>query len=151
MVAVIQRCRRAQVDVQNQVLGKIGIGLVVLLGIEKGDARDDALVLIKKILNLRIFDDLDNKMNLSIKEVRGSLLIISQFTLCADTRKGRRPSFLNAANPKEGERLYNFFLSELKKKHSEIESGSFGAMMNVELVNEGPATFILKSKGKINS
>ena len=151
MVAVIQRCRRAQVDVQDQVLGKIGIGLVVLLGIEKGDARDDALVLIKKILNLRIFDDLDNKMNLSIKEVRGSLLIISQFTLCADTRKGRRPSFLNAANPKEGERLYNFFLSELKKKHSEIESGSFGAMMNVELVNEGPATFILKSKGKINS
>lgn len=150
MVAVIQRCRRAQVDVQDQVLGKIGIGLVVLLGIEKGDARDDALVLIKKILNLRIFDDLDNKMNLSIKEVRGSLLIISQFTLCADTRKGRRPSFLNAANPKEGERLYNFFLSELKKKHSEIESGSFGAMMNVELVNEGPATFILKSKGKIN-
>ena len=115
MVAVIQRCRRAQVDVQDQVLGKIGIGLVVLLGIEKGDARDDALVLIKKILNLRIFDDLDNKMNLSIKEVRGSLLIISQFTLCADTRKGRRPSFLNAANPKEGERLYNFFLSELKK------------------------------------
>jgi D-tyrosyl-tRNA(Tyr) deacylase len=151
MVAVIQRCRRAQVDVQDQVLGKIGIGLVVLLGIEKGDARDDALVLIKKILNLRIFDDSDNKMNLSIKEVRGSLLIISQFTLCADTRKGRRPSFLNAANPKEGERLYNFFLSELKKKHSEIESGSFGAMMNVELVNEGPATFILKSKGKINS
>ena len=150
MVAVIQRCRRAQVDVQDQVLGKIGIGLVVLLGIEKGDARDDALVLIKKILNLRIFDDSDNKMNLSIKEVRGSLLIISQFTLCADTRKGRRPSFLNAANPKEGERLYNFFLSELKKKHSEIESGSFGAMMNVELVNEGPATFILKSKGKIN-
>ena len=151
MVAVIQRCRRAQVDVQDEVLGKIGIGLVVLLGIEKGDARDDALVLIKKILNLRIFDDSDNKMNLSIKEVRGSLLIISQFTLCADTRKGRRPSFLNAANPKEGERLYNFFLSELKKKHSEIESGSFGAMMNVELVNEGPATFILKSKGKINS
>ena len=151
MVAVIQRCRRAQVDVQDQVLGKIGIGLVVLLGIEKGDARDDALVLIKKILNLRIFDDSDNKMNLSIKEVKGSLLIISQFTLCADTRKGRRPSFLNAANPKEGERLYNFFLSELKKKHSEIESGSFGAMMNVELVNEGPATFILKSKGKINS
>tara|TARA_B110000014_G_C20120380_1_gene593435 strand:- start:1083 stop:1538 length:456 start_codon:yes stop_codon:yes gene_type:complete len=151
MVAVIQRCRRAQVDVQDQVLGKIGIGLVVLLGIEKGDARDDALVLIKKILNLRIFDDSDNKMNLSIKEVRGSLLIISQFTLCADTRKGRRPSFLNAANPKEGERLYNFFLSELKKKHSEIKSGSFGAMMNVELVNEGPATFILKSKGKINS
>jgi D-tyrosyl-tRNA(Tyr) deacylase len=151
MVAVIQRCRRAQVDVQDQVLGKIGIGLVVLLGIEKGDARDDALVLIKKILNLRIFDDSDNKMNLSIKEVRGSLLIISQFTLCADTRKGRRPSFLNAANPKEGERLYNFFLSELKKKYSEIESGSFGAMMNVELVNEGPATFILKSKGKINS
>ena len=151
MVAVIQRCRRAQVDVQDQVLGKIGIGLVVLLGIEKGDARDDALVLIKKILNLRIFDDSDNKMNLSIKEVRGSLLIISQFTLCADTRKGRRPSFLNAANPKEGKRLYNFFLSELKKKHSEIESGSFGAMMNVELVNEGPATFILKSKGKINS
>ena len=151
MVAVIQRCRRAQVDVQDQVLGKIGIGLVVLLGIEKGDARDDALVLIKKILNLRIFDDSDNKMNLSIKEVRGSLLIISQFTLCADTRKGRRPSFLNAANHKEGERLYNFFLSELKKKHSEIKSGSFGAMMNVELVNEGPATFILKSKGKINS
>ena len=150
MVAVIQRCRRAQVDVQDQVLGKIGIGLVVLLGIEKGDARDDALVLIKKILNLRIFDDSDNKMNLSIKEVRGSLLIISQFTLCADTRKGRRPSFLNAANPKEGERLYNFFLSELKKKYSEIEAGSFGAMMNVELVNEGPATFILKSKGKIN-
>ena len=151
MVAVIQRCRRAQVDVQDEVLGKIGIGLVVLLGIEKGDARDDALVLIKKILNLRIFDDSDNKMNLSIKEVRGSLLIISQFTLCADTRKGRRPSFLNAANPKEGERLYNFFLSELKKKHSEIESGSFGAMMNVELVNKGPATFILKSKGRINS
>ena len=150
MVAVIQRCRRAQVDVQDQVLGKIGIGLVVLLGIEKGDARDDALVLIKKILNLRIFDDSDNKMNLSIKEVRGTLLIISQFTLCADTRKGRRPSFLNAANPKEGERLYNFFLSELKKKYSEIEAGSFGAMMNVELVNEGPATFILKSKGKIN-
>ena len=146
MVSVIQRCSRAQVAVEKDILGKIGLGLVVLLGIEKDDTQDDAIVLIKNILGFRIFEDSNQKMNLSIKDVGGSLLIISQFTLCADSRKGRRPSFLNAASSEKGYKLYEFFLRELKKEDITIESGSFGAMMNVELVNIGPATFILKSK-----
>lgn len=146
MIAVIQRCSRANVKIGQNIVGQIGNGLVILLGVKKEDNEEDADFLVKRVSGLRIYNDSNEKMNLSIKDVNGSALVISQFTLCGDTKKGRRPSFIHAAPPKEGQRLYEYFISSLLKTGVPVESGEFGAMMDVELVNEGPATFILKSK-----
>ena len=132
--------------VSEKVVGKIDNGLVILLGVQKGDTEKDANFLVNKISGLRIFSDENDKMNLSIKDVNGSALIISQFTLCGDTKKGRRPSFIKAATPDDGNKLYEYFMSEMKKDGVPIESGEFGAMMDVALVNNGPVTFILNSK-----
>ena len=145
MIAVIQRCSRANVKIGQNIVGQIGNGLVILLGLKKDDNEEDADFLVKKVSGLRIYNDSNEKMNLSIKDVDGSALVISQFTLCGDTKKGRRPSFIHAAPPKEGQRLYKYFISSLLKTGVPVESGEFGAMMDVELVNEGPATFILNS------
>jgi D-tyrosyl-tRNA(Tyr) deacylase len=146
MIAVIQRCSRGKVTVSNKVVGEISHGLVILLGVQKNDTENDAEFLMKKICGFRIFNDENDKMNLSIKDVNGSALVISQFTLCGDTKKGRRPSFIKAATPDDGNRLYEYFMSEMKKSGVPIESGEFGAMMDVELVNNGPVTFVLNSK-----
>ena len=146
MIAVIQRCSRGQVTVSDKVVGEISHGLVIFLGVQKNDTENDAEFLVNKICGLRIFNDENDKMNLSIKDVNGSALVISQFTLCGDTKKGRRPSFIKAATPDDGNRLYEYFMLEMKKGGVPIESGEFGAMMNVELVNNGPVTFVLNSK-----
>jgi D-tyrosyl-tRNA(Tyr) deacylase len=146
MIAVIQRCSRGKVTVSQKIIGKIDHGLVILLGVQKDDSEIDADFLVNKISGLRIFKDENDKMNLSIKDVTGSALVISQFTLCGDTKKGRRPSFINAAPPEDGNRLYEYFLSELGKTGVSVQSGEFGAMMAVELVNDGPVTFVLNSK-----
>ena len=146
MIAVIQRCSRGKVTVSEKVVGEIDNGLVILLGVQRGDTEKDADFLVNKISGLRIFSDENDKMNLSIKDVNGSALIISQFTLCGDTKKGRRPSFIKAATPDDGNKLYEYFMSEMKKDGVPIECGEFGAMMDVELVNKGPVTFVLNSK-----
>ena len=146
MIVVIQRCSRGQVTISDKVVGEISHGLVIFLGVQKNDTENDADFLVNKISGLRIFSDENDKMNLSIKDVNGSALVISQFTLCGDTKKGRRPSFIKAATPDDGNRLYEYFMSEMKKGGVPIESGEFGAMMNVELVNDGPVTFVLNSK-----
>ena len=146
MIAVIQRCSRGQVTVSDKVVGEISHGLVILLGVQKNDTENDAEFLVNKICGLRIFNDENDKMNLSIKDVNGSALVISQFTLCGDLKKGRRPSFVNAAPPEDGNRLYEYFMLEMKKVGVPIECGEFGAMMDVELVNNGPVTFVLNSK-----
>ena len=146
MIAVIQRCSWGKVMVSEKVVGEIDNGLVILLGVQKGDTEKDADFLVNKISGLRIFSDENDKMNLSIKDVNGSALVISQFTLCGDTKKGRRPSFIKAAPPEDGNRLYEYFMSEMKKDGVPIECGEFGVMMDVALVNNGPVTFILNSK-----
>ena len=146
MIAVIQRCSQGKVTISDKVVGEISNGLVILLGVQKNDTEKDANFLVNKISGLRIFNDENDKMNLSIKDVSGSALVISQFTLCGDTKKGRRPSFIKAATPDDGNQLYEYFMSEMKKGGVPIESGEFGAMMDVELVNNGPVTFVLNSK-----
>ena len=146
MIAVIQRCSRGKVTVSEKVVGEINNGLVILLGVQKSDTEKDADFLVNKISGLRIFSDENDKMNLSIKDVNGSALVISQFTLCGDTKKGRRPSFIKAALPEDGNRLYEYFMSEMKKDGVPIECGEFGVMMDVALVNNGPVTLILNSK-----
>ena len=146
MIAVIQRCSQGKVTVSDKVVGEISYGLVILLGVQKNDTDNDAEFLVNKICGLRIFNDENDKMNLSIKDMNGSALVISQSTLCGDTKKGRRPSFIKAATPDDGNRLYEYFMSEMKKSGVPIESGEFGAMMDVELVNNGPVTFVLNSK-----
>jgi len=146
MIVVIQRCSRGKVTVSNKVVGQISHGLVILLGVQKNDTQKDADYLVHKISGLRIFSDENDKMNLSIKDMGGSALVISQFTLCGDTKKGRRPSFIQAAAPEDGNRLYEYFMSELEREGVPVQSGEFGAMMDVELVNNGPVTFVLNSK-----
>lgn len=146
MIAVIQRAKDAYVTVNGKVVGQIDKGLVVLLGVCRGDQKSDAEFLADKIAGLRIFNDENEKMNLSIKDVSGSALVISQFTLCGDWKKGRRPSFVNAALPEEGNKLYEYFIKQLKYHQIPVESGIFGSMMQVHLVNDGPVTFVLDSK-----
>ena len=146
MIAVIQRCFRGKVTVSEKVVGEIAHGLVILLGVQIDDIENDADFLVNKISGLRVFSDENDKMNLSIKDVGGSALVISQFTLCGDTKKGRRPSFIKAAPPEDGNRLYEYFMSEMKKEGVPVQSGEFAAMMDVELVNDGPVTFVLNSK-----
>ncbi len=146
MRAVIQRVSRAKVSVDNKITGEIGKGILVLLGICDEDSEKDAVYLLEKIINLRIFEDAADKMNLSLLDTRGELLVVSQFTLYGDARKGRRPSFIKAAAPEKANRLYAFFVSEAGKQIGKVETGQFQAMMDVELVNDGPVTILLDSE-----
>jgi len=146
MRAVVQRVKRARVDVGEQLSGKIGLGLLVLLGVGAGDDESDAVYLVDKIAGLRIFEDGGGKMNLAVGEVGGGVLVVSQFTLYGDVRKGRRPSFDGAAPPDEANRLYEYFCELLRAKGLPVETGVFQAMMDVELVNQGPVTILLDSR-----
>ena len=146
MRAVIQRVTAASVKVGGQIVGEIGKGLLVLVGVEQGDTDSDAKQLVAKTIGLRIFDDDDGKMNLSLLDVGGSLLVVSQFTLLADARKGRRPSFVRAAEPAEGDRLYQYFVQQAREHVAKVETGQFQADMKVELVNDGPVTILLDTK-----
>lgn len=145
MKAVLQRVSRASVTVAGEVVGQIDRGILVLLGVEHDDTDDDARQLADKTIALRIFDDDAGKMNLSLEEIGGSLLVVSQFTLLGDCRKGRRPSFIGAAPPKLAEKLYNTFIGAAGSRGVPIATGRFRAMMDVELVNDGPVTLILES------
>jgi D-tyrosyl-tRNA(Tyr) deacylase len=146
MRAVVQRVTRAKVTVDEKVVGEIGSGLVVLLGIARDDTKLDAAYLAEKISALRIFDDEAGKMNLSVKDISGGLLIVSQFTLYGDVRRGLRPSWIDAAAPEVAEPLYDFFVRQSRTIGTEVATGSFRAMMQVELVNDGPVTILLDSK-----
>lgn len=146
MKAVIQRVTSASVTVDGKKIAAIGQGLLVLLGVADGDTERDAQVLAAKIANLRIFSDEDDKMNLSLLTVGGEMLVVSQFTLCADCRKGRRPDFFGAAKPDEAELLYLYFCERIKSEGvTKVETGEFGADMQVALVNDGPVTIIIDS------
>lgn len=145
MRAVIQRVKSASVTVDNEIIGKIGKGILVLLGVSVDDSEKDALYLLEKTLNLRIFEDSEGKMNLSLIDISGELLVVSQFTLYGDTRKGRRPSFIEAAPPDKANALYEYFVSAAKQKLLQVETGKFQAMMDVELINDGPVTILLDS------
>jgi len=146
MKAVIQRVSAARVAVAGDTIGSIGRGILVLLGVEKGDEERDADRLADKIVHLRIFEDDAGKMNLSLREIGGAVLAVSQFTLAGNCAKGRRPSFDNAAPPVEANRLYEYFTGRVKALGVSAETGVFQAMMEVSLVNDGPVTFILESR-----
>ena len=145
MKAVVQRVSQARVVVQGATVGQIGAGLLVLFCAERGDADAQADKLLTKILKLRIFSDAAGKMNLSIGDVQGGLLVVSQFTLAADVSGGNRPSFKDAAPPEEGRRLYDYFVERARSMHPLVETGEFGADMQVHLVNDGPVTISLRS------
>lgn len=145
MRAVVQRVSRAQVTVEDQVVGKITHGLLVLLGVDVNDTEQHAVYLADKISGLRVFTDLEDKMNLSLTDVAGSVLAVSQFTLHGDCRRGRRPSYSDAARPELAIPLYEKFVSELRERGHTVATGIFGAMMQVELVNDGPVTLLLDS------
>ena len=146
MRAVIQRVTQARVTVEGETVGEIGSGLVVLLGIAGDDSAQDIKYLAEKIAGLRLFDDADGRMNLSVTDVDGSLLIVSQFTLYGDVRRGRRPSWSEAAPPEVAEPLYESFVSEARAVVPRVATGSFRRMMKVELVNDGPVTILLDSR-----
>jgi D-tyrosyl-tRNA(Tyr) deacylase len=146
MRAVIQRATRAKVTVENEVVGEIPNGLVVLLGVSSDDTNADADYLAQKIVALRIFDDPDGKMNVSLKDANGALLVVSQFTLYGDVRRGLRPSWSDAAPPETAEPLYDYFVEKCRTLISKVETGSFRKMMLVELVNDGPVTLMLDSR-----
>ena len=144
MKVVVQRSKKSKVTINNKVNGSINKGYVLLVGFTHGDTTDIVDKMINKILNLRIFEDDNDKMNLSIKDINGSILSISQFTLYADSKKGNRPSFINAMKPDEASKLYDYFNQELSK-YIEVNTGIFGADMKVEIYNDGPVTIILDS------
>lgn len=146
MRAVVQRVKQASVAVAGEVIGEIGPGLLVLLGVGGGDSEKDADYLAGKIFNLRIFADNADKMNLSVGENGGALLVVSQFTLHGDCRKGRRPSYNEAAPPETAERLYNYFVAALRMHGASVSTGRFQAMMEVSLINDGPVTILLDSE-----
>ena len=146
MIVVAQRCSSASVFVNGSVVSEIDLGLLLFVGIEKGDGQLDIQKVVIKISNLRIFEDENNKMNLSVLDVNGSLLVVSQFTLCGSVKKGRRPSFVNAETPELSFILYENLITSFKEVGIQTFGGSFGKMMNVELINIGPATVIINSK-----
>ena len=148
MKAVIQRVKSASVSVDDKIIGEIAVGFLILLGVEQNDTEDDLNYLVKKTVGLRIFKDDNKNMNLSIQDVGGKALVVSQFTLCADTSRGRRPSFIKAANPEEADSMYQQFCEQLTMNNLSVQTGKFGAMMNVSLVNDGPVTIILDSREK---
>lgn len=146
MRAVVQRVTRASVTIDGEIVGEIGNGLVVLLGIARDDTRDDADYLVPKLLALRIFDDAEGRMNVSVKDIDGGLLVVSQFTLYGDVRRGLRPSWSDAAAPEIAEPLYEYFVESSRKLLGRVETGSFRKTMQVELVNDGPVTILLDSR-----
>ncbi|HSG30974.1 MAG TPA: D-aminoacyl-tRNA deacylase [Thermodesulfobacteriota bacterium] len=146
MKIVIQRVKQAKVKVNSEIIGNIQQGLLILVGAENDDDSSDIQYLVSKVLNLRIFEDENSKMNLSVLDIKGEILAVSQFTLLGDCTKGRRPSFDKAAKGQDALSLYEQFVSELKKSDLNIQTGKFGAHMQVELINDGPVTFVLNSR-----
>ena len=146
MIIVLQRSSEAYVVVDKKVISQIKKGLVLLVGVYKGDDFLDVDKAVDKIINLRIFSDQDDKMNLSIKDIKGSIMVISQFTLCGDIKKGRRPSFINAETPERGLELYQYMVNRFREYGVKTVTGEFGARMDVSLVNDGPSTFVINSK-----
>ena len=144
MIGLLQRVTRASVTVNGTVIGQIGTGLMVLVGVERGDGEAQSKRLAERLLGYRVFSDEDGKMNRSLADIGGGLLLVPQFTLPADTRKGMRPSFTPAAPPAEGERAYDHLVSFARARHDVVETGAFGADMQVELINDGPVTFWLR-------
>jgi D-tyrosyl-tRNA(Tyr) deacylase len=145
MLALIQRVSSASVQINTETVGQIGKGLLVFIGMGKGDGENEADKLLNKIMSYRVFSDKEDKMNLSVKDIEGGLLIVSQFTLAADTNRGLRPSFSSALPPQEAEALYQYFLNQAQSQYGQIACGKFGADMQVSLVNDGPVTFLLNS------
>ncbi|MCP4366673.1 MAG: D-tyrosyl-tRNA(Tyr) deacylase [Deltaproteobacteria bacterium] len=145
MRAVIQRVKQCSVKVNEKIIGKIGFGLLILLGVAREDEKKDADYLAEKISNLRIFEDENSKMNLSLVETGREMLVVSQFTLLGDCRKGRRPSFTGAADPDKAKALYEYFTSQVKLKGVKVKTGQFRALMSVSLINDGPVTLIVES------
>lgn len=146
MKALIQRVSRAKVTIKAKEISSIKRGMLVFLGVERGDAEKDIHFMAKKLANLRIFEDEAGKMNLSIKEIKGEMLVVSQFTLAADLRRGNRPSFDAAESPERAEKIYEELIREVIKEGIPVKEGVFGAMMEIELVNDGPVTFMLESR-----
>lgn len=146
MIAVIQRVKHASVKIENEICGECGGGLMILLGVAVGDGEEDARLLASKISRLRIFCDEQGKMNLSIKDVGGEALVVSNFTLLANYKKGNRPDYMNAAQPAEADRLYEFFTELLRAEIGRVETGRFGADMAVSLLNDGPVTIVMDSQ-----
>lgn len=145
MLALIQRVTSAKVEINGRLSGEIGQGVLVFLGIEKNDTNEDADRLLKKVLAYRIFSDAEDKMNLSVSDIEGGVLVVSQFTLAADTGRGLRPGFSSAKPPEEAKILYSYFVEQVEKCHVDVATGEFAADMKVTLTNDGPVTFMLKS------
>lgn len=146
MRALIQRVKEARVEVSGKTVGSAGKGLLIFLGVCRGDSDKDLDYMVKKVSGLRIFEDADGKMNLSVKDVGGEALVVSQFTLCADTRKGNRPSFQDAEEPDKAKKTYLEFIEKMKASGVRVASGEFAASMDVHLVNDGPVTIMLESR-----
>ncbi|MGZ4982145.1 MAG: D-aminoacyl-tRNA deacylase [Methylobacter sp.] len=146
MITIIQRVTAAKVTVNNQDIGKIDTGIMALVAVEKADTEKDAQRLLERILNYRIFADSDDRMNLSLRDINGGLLLVPQFTLAADTQKGNRPSFISAAPPEKGKELFDYLQQLAKQTYPNVEFGQFGADMQVSLVNNGPVTFTLRTR-----
>lgn len=144
MKALIQRVKKASVTIGGKLYSSIDNGLLVFLGVEKGDEVVNAEKLAEKLVNLRVFEDENEKMNLSLKDVKGEMLIVSQFTLCGDCKKGTRPSFDKSAPPDIANNLYEYFIEQVKAQNIPVQTGKFGAMMDVELINDGPVTFMVE-------
>jgi len=149
--ALLQRVSRASVNIADELVGRIGWGLLVFVGVANGDTPEDVNYLAQKVLNLRIFADGEGKFNLSVLDIKGELLLISQFTLLADTRKGRRPSFSEAAPPEEAEKLFDQFIEQVKMSGLKLQTGRFQQYMQVEIINDGPVTIMLDSKDRLRS
>jgi len=146
MRAVVQRVKQSSVNVNGDIVGEIGRGLLVFLGVANGDKIDDVDYLVNKIVHLRIFEDENEKMNRSLHDVGGEMLVVSQFTLLGDCRKGRRPSFINAARPEQATELYEYFVKKTREQGIKVKTGQFRAMMDVALINAGPVTLIIESR-----